>query len=161
MHICLPPGKHVWECPGCGKTQTIIVPGDSMPTLSRRNLLTLLYKVQTHGYGFIQKPDGNCIRAESDKVHYQGREHGTSSDPLCEKFITEMVVYLDGGPRYRLQNRYQDSGWETLDNEAYDLCRDAVYRASQLSKDAVAYGMVRVIDSLTGEVIVEYAARHD
>jgi hypothetical protein len=66
-----------------------------MTTLSRRNLLTLLYKVQTHGYGFIRKPDGDCIRAESDTHHYQGREPGTSSDPMCEEFIQRMETYLD------------------------------------------------------------------
>ncbi len=66
-----------------------------MTTLSRRNLLTLLYKVQTHGWGFIRKPDGNGIKVERDVDHYQGREYGISSDPACEEFIQRMETYLD------------------------------------------------------------------
>lgn len=58
--------------------------------------------------------------------------------------------------RYRLQNRYQDSGWESLAYEEFEHCGDAICRASELSEDAVAYGMVRVVDKKTGRVVIAY-----
>jgi hypothetical protein len=60
--------------------------------------------------------------------------------------------------RYRLQNRYQDSGWEYLAYEEFEHCGDAICRASELSEDAVAYGMVRVVDKKTGRVVITYPA---
>lgn len=49
--------------------------------------------------------------------------------------------------KYYLQNRYQDGGWDRLPGEDYDDRGEAICRASVLSNDAIAYGMVRVVDS--------------
>lgn len=49
---------------------------------------------------------------------------------------------------YRLENRYQDTGWETMDRESYSTPDAAVDRAAKLSKN-IAYGMVRVVDTGT------------
>ncbi len=57
---------------------------------------------------------------------------------------------------FKLQNCYQDGGWENLDGEEFDDFNDARKRAKKLRKDAMCYGMVRVIDS-EGSVI-EYPA---
>ena len=57
-----------------------------------------------------------------------------------------------------LQHRYQDSDWETLEGEDFEYCGDAICRASELSDNPIAYGMVRVIDTSTMKVIIEYAA---
>lgn len=48
---------------------------------------------------------------------------------------------------YYLQNRYQDSGWEPVNdvNEPFTDLRKAKRRASKLA-DQGWYGMVRVID---------------
>jgi len=62
---------------------------------------------------------------------------------------------------YQLQNRYQDSGWETLEHEKFEYLTDANGRAKELSKNAVAYGMVRVVNRSTGNVEVEYPAGGD
>jgi hypothetical protein len=59
---------------------------------------------------------------------------------------------------YQLQNRYQDSGWETLDREKFDSLRKARKRARKLSKNAIAYGMVRVVNLVSKVVEVEYPA---
>lgn len=61
--------------------------------------------------------------------------------------------------RYRLQNRYQDSGWEWLE-EAYSTndLGAAIRTADKLSEDAIIYGMVRVVDIITQEVMATYAA---
>jgi hypothetical protein len=60
---------------------------------------------------------------------------------------------------YYLQNRYQDSDWQDTNdtNEPfYDLER-ACRRAMKLSLNAVAYGMIRVIDR-KGEVYGTYTS---
>lgn len=50
---------------------------------------------------------------------------------------------------YTLQTRYQDSGWLALDEEgAIGHLPDAIARAKVLAQDAIAYGMVRVVDDL-------------
>jgi len=56
-----------------------------------------------------------------------------------------------------LENRYQDSGWESLDERFHNLqmAKDCAYK---LSKDAIAYGMIRIVDFNTGEVMVTYPA---
>ena len=59
--------------------------------------------------------------------------------------------------RYKLQNRYQDSGWEEL-GEQFSNLNDANRRAHDLSKDAICYGMVRVVDVTNGIVEAEYPA---
>jgi len=58
---------------------------------------------------------------------------------------------------FQLQNRYQDSGWENLDEE-YDSAKKAKKRALKLSKDAICYGMVRVVDVEKKQVIVTFPA---
>jgi hypothetical protein len=60
--------------------------------------------------------------------------------------------------RYQLQNSYQDSGWETIDGEAYYVENVAVKRAAILSQDAICYGMVRVVDLQKGVVVCTYGA---
>ncbi len=58
---------------------------------------------------------------------------------------------------YKIQNRYQDSGWMDLDRG--DLSAgNACSMAFELSKDSIAFGMTRVINTETGEVLVEYPA---
>ena len=59
--------------------------------------------------------------------------------------------------RYKLQNRYQDSGWEDLGME-FDIPKRAVKKALKCSKDAIAYGMVRVVDVKEKRVVVTFAA---
>jgi hypothetical protein len=48
---------------------------------------------------------------------------------------------------YRLQNRYQDEGWSDLPGEIFAHWIAADDRARQLSRDAICYGMVRVVDA--------------
>jgi hypothetical protein len=48
-------------------------------------------------------------------------------------------------PRFFLEHRFQDGGWEVLKGW-YDNENDAVIQAATLSKDAICYGMVRVVD---------------
>ena len=58
-------------------------------------------------------------------------------------------------PGYYLQNRYQDSGWEDL-NERYLEPGVAIDKACKYSLDAIAYGMVRVLDN-KGEVVKTFS----
>lgn len=58
--------------------------------------------------------------------------------------------------RFRLENRFQDTNWEPID-ESYEFCGDAICRASELA-DHPLMGMVRVVDSETSQVMVTYAA---
>ena len=58
---------------------------------------------------------------------------------------------------YKLQNRYQDSGWENLNEECSHL-ETAKHRAYELSKNSIAYGMVRVVNRATGAIEAEYPA---
>jgi hypothetical protein len=48
-------------------------------------------------------------------------------------------------PGYYLQHRYQDSGWIDLD-ERYTEPGTAIDKACKYSRDAIAYGMTRVLD---------------
>jgi hypothetical protein len=59
--------------------------------------------------------------------------------------------------RYKLQNRYQDSGWENLDEE-FHTEKEAVQKASVLCQDAICYGMVRVVDLVEKQVIITFPA---
>ena len=59
--------------------------------------------------------------------------------------------------RYQLQNRYQDSGWELL-NEEFDSVGDAVITASRYSMKPIVYGMVRVVDVKLREIVVTFPA---
>ena len=57
--------------------------------LSRRNLLTLLHKLQMPGSACtIIKPGGTPIVAQSDEVHYAGRQPGPAH-PETEAFIAD------------------------------------------------------------------------
>ena len=58
---------------------------------------------------------------------------------------------------YKLQNRYQDSGWEDL-HIKFTNEKDAIQEASVLCKDAICYGMVRVVDMVNKRVVIEFPA---
>lgn len=58
--------------------------------------------------------------------------------------------------RYVLQNRYQDEGWH--DSTEYDNRIEAIAAANEDSYDSICCGMVRVIDTHTRKVIIEYPA---
>jgi len=60
-----------------------------MIRLSQRNLLRLLFDLETRGTHLLTKPDGSMVLAETDARHYQGREYGCSS-PNTETFIYQM-----------------------------------------------------------------------
>jgi len=48
--------------------------------LSRRNLLTLLYKLtQPDSHRTLIKPGGRCVMAEPDEIHYKDRKPGPMS----------------------------------------------------------------------------------
>jgi hypothetical protein len=59
------------------------------------------------------------------------------------------------GKIYKLQNRYQDSGWMNLDEEFSDEL-DAINRARELAKDAIRVGMTRVV--CEGICLIEFPA---
>jgi len=59
------------------------------------------------------------------------------------------------GP-FRLQNRYQDSGWQELDYQFWHV-DGAIEKAAELSQDAIIYGMVRVV-AKNGTVIKTFPA---
>lgn len=68
-----------------------------MPTvkLSRRNILSLLHKLEMKGSACtIVKPDGITITVEPDEVHYQGRDPGPMH-PETEQFLTDMASALE------------------------------------------------------------------
>ena len=61
----------------------------SMVTLSRRNLLTLLAKLEIPGSSrTIIKPDGTYVIAEPDELHYQGRVPPGPMTPETEEIAT-------------------------------------------------------------------------
>lgn len=70
-------------------------------TLSRRNLLALLSKLernrQTPGSSrcTIVKPDGTVVRAEEDEVHYAARRAG-QMHPIEEKVIAALAEGVEG-----------------------------------------------------------------
>jgi len=57
---------------------------------------------------------------------------------------------------YRIETRYQNTGWESAGEEPFDFAGDAACRASELAAQPFA-GMMRVVDS-TGRVMVTYRA---
>ena len=59
---------------------------------------------------------------------------------------------------YRLQNRYQDGGWEDLPDEIFVDPHKATVRAYELCQQAVHYGMVRVVRNSDGKIVVEFPA---
>lgn len=58
---------------------------------------------------------------------------------------------------FKLQNRYQDEGWE---NTGFRFTEEwqALRKALECSCDSICYGMVRVINEDTGEIVVTYGA---
>lgn len=59
--------------------------------------------------------------------------------------------------RYGLQNRYQDSGWEDLD-QTYESLTEAVFVAAGYSLKSIIYGMTRVVDHWEGSVVITFPA---
>ena len=57
---------------------------------------------------------------------------------------------------YRLQNRYQDSGWEDMGGTQYTNPTLAVFEAYERCLDSIAFGMVRVVEG--DRVLVEFPA---
>lgn len=57
--------------------------------------------------------------------------------------------------RYRIESRHQDEDWEPT-GTAYDSLHRAVYRAGGMAEDASVWGMVRVVDTVTGEVVAKF-----
>lgn len=49
-------------------------------------------------------------------------------------------------PPYRIQNRYQDGGWEEA-NLYFKNLADAISKAEKCSSDSIAWGMVRIVDA--------------
>lgn len=62
-----------------------------MIRLSERNLLTLLYGLETYGTRHLRKPGQGLILAETDEKHYDGREYGQMPVEI-EAFIARMRV---------------------------------------------------------------------
>lgn len=60
-------------------------------------------------------------------------------------YVISNDVCINHYEQYILQNRYQDSGWGDLDGESFTSLNQAKGRAKELSKDAICYGMVRVV----------------
>ena len=59
--------------------------------------------------------------------------------------------------RYRLQNRYQDSGWQNT-KLRYAKKKKAKRKAKVMAEKGMLWGMVRVVDRVRGEVIKTYPA---
>ena len=59
---------------------------------------------------------------------------------------------------FQLYNKYQDSRWIELDGEIFQYQGDAVIRASELSHDGIAYGMIKVVNLDTIKVIAVFPA---
>jgi hypothetical protein len=72
-------------------------------TLSRRNLLTLLHKLEMPGSSCtIVKPGGFVVHAEPDEVHYKDRPEGPGPmHPETEQFVTDMQDALEAVRRLR------------------------------------------------------------
>ena len=87
----------------------------------------------------------NQILAANDKPQYiRDLEREEKWDPPSIKL-----------KMFRLQNRYQDGGWEDLDR-SYGNAVMAINEAYELCQDSVCYGMVRVL--LGDKVVVEFPA---
>lgn len=60
---------------------------------------------------------------------------------------------------FQLENRHQDSGWNTLgDKYRFASIDQAIFTAADCASDAMIFGMVRVIDEQAQEVIVTFPA---
>lgn len=58
---------------------------------------------------------------------------------------------------FRLENRYQDEGWESL-NEFYIDAVEAAHKAAEKAYSGIYYGMVRVVDTTTGAPVITFRA---
>ncbi len=58
--------------------------------------------------------------------------------------------------RFEIQTKYQDGCWETV-KTTLDKKR-ALGLAKKYSKDAICYGMVRVVDTVEGKILVTHPA---
>ena len=58
--------------------------------------------------------------------------------------------------RYVIQNRYQDEGWEVI--HSISDKKQALKFAKKKSKDAICYGMVRVVDTKLNEILITHTA---
>jgi hypothetical protein len=54
---------------------------------------------------------------------------------------------------FYLQNKYQDSDWESVPNVEFNYQDLAVNYAQNLSGNSISYGMVRVIDNETSKIV--------
>ena len=62
---------------------------------------------------------------------------------------------------FQLENRYQDSGWETLGRKyCYSSVDEAIPVAYRCGEDAISFGMIRIIDTEKKEVVITYPAGH-
>jgi hypothetical protein len=59
-------------------------------------------------------------------------------------------------PPYRIQNSYQDSGWEESGHEYLSLT-DAIRKGEECASDSICWGMVRIIDA-DNQVIKTFGA---
>ena len=83
---------------GCLDAEHVIVDRDQWLAviqpikLSRRNLLTLLHKLEMPGsHRTLVKPDGVAITVEPDEVHYADRPGGPGPvHPETEEFVRDM-----------------------------------------------------------------------
>jgi hypothetical protein len=62
-------------------------------TLSRRNVLYLLSKLERGGQAYIIKPHGPIVAAEPDAIHYKDRDPGPFSDET-ERDVREIESLL-------------------------------------------------------------------
>lgn len=62
-------------------------------------------------------------------------------------------------PEFCLEHRYQDSGWESSGPERLGLF-DAIVLAEQRSRNAIAWGMCRVVNAHNGDPIFSFSAGH-
>ena len=64
--------------------------------LSRRNLLSLLHKLEMPGsHRTIIKPGNILVMAECDEAHYAGREAPGPMIPETEAFVSDMMKALE------------------------------------------------------------------
>lgn len=61
--------------------------------------------------------------------------------------------------RYIVETRYQDCGWsQDTEPEPFASIDDAMGRALEMNHNPMVYGMVRIVDAGTREVVVTFPA---
>jgi hypothetical protein len=119
------------------------------------------YSLAWPRYETAYKPTKKAVD-EEEETYGLPNENLSSQD----KFLSDLEELRDYSPEanevekrsifpFRLQNRYQDSGWEDL-NESYANVCEAITIAYTYCQDAVCYGMVRVV--WNDKVVVEFPA---